>query len=608
MTEILDEVIQFNFPSKFTLSDSTKLEFVGSSLQLKLIDNPAETFNQPFTSDTGFTYDSSKTEFTGGVVQQKDVTPANSTFFASYETTINGSWGDGDLTATVTGGATISGGYLDLTGTGDFVDYDADLNADSQQTGAIRLIFQPNYSGTPSTRGNIFTISQASGSTNNTITVAHLETTGDLRISILSNLGANIVAADLGVWSPTSGVDYEFELNYDITVGATRLFVDGTQFGSTQTGTGTRSININLLRVGANPLSTQDINGKIGYFLVFNAVQHTADYTPVPCPACPRYVTDVITLPAFTYTGLGDIQAFTDFLTTENNFPYYVLNGLWWNGATWTTSNNTYAQATPALTVAAQIDSLPAADTLTVKIITDDSNDQMDVDDLTVEYTGQLYPTDNPYATWNDILQTDELITWAETSVSSPAFTALKYIVQIDAQDKYWTGSVWADSDGTYAQSNTVSELSDNFATLDLSLGVDSTFKFFLHSDDGTVTPSLTTITVTYDFYEVPTVINECIITGHVKDMSGNPVDGAQLKFYEQDPFWHGDTLISLEKTILTDSQGYFEESIVETASVSRTISVQITYSSGGEIIFTQQFNNIIIPNQTSARLADLIT
>jgi hypothetical protein len=80
-------------------------------------------------------------------------------------------------------------------------------------------------------------------------------------------------------------LQYEFELNWDITAGASRLFVNGKQFGATITATGVRNSSIGLLRVGGGYDSTSPLASNFGIekLIIFNTVQNTADYTPGYC-------------------------------------------------------------------------------------------------------------------------------------------------------------------------------------------------------------------------------------------------------------------------------------------------------------------------------------
>ena len=96
---------------------------------------------------------------------------------------------------------------------------------------------------------------------------------------MFNSSGSEITSQLLPVWSPTAGQEYEFELNWDITNGEIRLFVDGVQHGSTITATGTRSSDIGLVRVGTtwHAISFPP-DCEIDDFSIFDKVQHTSDY------------------------------------------------------------------------------------------------------------------------------------------------------------------------------------------------------------------------------------------------------------------------------------------------------------------------------------------
>lgn len=365
-----------------------------SSVSDQLEDNASQTYNQAFTSSTGFTFDSNDTEFSGGQVQQLDQAPADATFYANYTSDINGTWGDGTLTGTGTGSPAVSGGKLDLKNGSKYVDYPGTDNASTAtQTGAIRFTFTPDYTGSPAS--NLTLISVGNTTNSNSLIRIRQQSSGLLNVVILDNAAATIVNAGFGTWSPTSGTDYEFELNYDVTAGATRLFIAGTQVSTTKAGTGTRTAgDIDTIRVGGQlPTATETTDGDYDDLILFDTVQHTANYTPGASIPQNKYVTDVITLPTFTYSGDGTTQSFDAFATTEANSPRYVLNGEYWNGSAWVTSSDTYATASSKADVNANISTLTVSDTLIVKVITDNGASQMSVDDLTVTYTGQANTT-----------------------------------------------------------------------------------------------------------------------------------------------------------------------------------------------------------------------
>ena len=301
------------------------------------------TVSYPFTTSGNYTYDNTLVEVTGGVAKLKDLRPANATFFAGYGTDINGNWGGGTLTGSATGGAAVADGKLDLAhGDVRYVDYDADLNADSQQVGCVRFVVIPNYSGSPSGDRTFFFACKADGDADNTVFMRH-KTTGAIMILVYDQTGATIINYDTPTWSPVAGTSYEIELNWDITTGATRVFVDGTQLGTTQTGTGTRSADIAHLRIGSN-LNGSDVSDfKIDYFLVFSAVQHTANYTPGDAPSSTIYSTANPTIYPASTVDADAIEAFTATVTEAGSDLIKAVidrggTDYYWDGAAWSTS------------------------------------------------------------------------------------------------------------------------------------------------------------------------------------------------------------------------------------------------------------------------------
>jgi hypothetical protein len=201
----------------------------------------------------------------------------SATFYATYKTNINGTQGYGTLTGTAYNGASVSNGKLDLTGGGlKHVVYDATKNADFQQLGAIKFKLTPNFSGSPADIREIFTICKSYTELNKNTILLYVGATGHLTMVISDVTGTPIKVKDFGVWSPTSGTQYEFELDINITDGATRLFINGIQFGTTVTETGTRTSDIACLLLGC-----KDTNGTDFYiedFVAYNYPQHAADY------------------------------------------------------------------------------------------------------------------------------------------------------------------------------------------------------------------------------------------------------------------------------------------------------------------------------------------
>lgn len=320
----------------------------------------------------------------------------SATFFVDYNTSINGKWGLGTLTGTAFNGAAIDGnGFLDLTGgsAAKYVTYPAASNGELVQTGCIRFTIKPNYSGAPSAIQLIAGVEKTSGNVNR-IFIGH-HSGGYIYAYIYDSTGTAIInGTNLGAWSPTSGTEYEFEYNFDVTNGATRLFIDGTQLGATQTDTGTRSTDIDNIRIGS--LFGLNTDFSINEVALFNKVQHITNFS---------YNTTVLTNPpeieltndAIVLTGGQTFNSMTNFLDTSNisgsdRLGYVVSTdgGTIWqyhNGSSWTTSNE-YLESNTQAEIAANIATLTFTDRIMFKvyIYSNTGSTTPDVDDIVLTY------------------------------------------------------------------------------------------------------------------------------------------------------------------------------------------------------------------------------
>jgi len=486
--------------------DSDKIRIESGVAALDPQDDPSETFNQDFSSSTGFTFNASATEFTAGQLQQIDMRTADATFAATYTTDVNGTWGDGTLTGTAVGGASVSSGKLDLSSDDlRYVEYSAPSNLDGVQTGAVKFKVTPNYSGTPASSQYFLSTTFARGSLVNTIEYIH-KSNGALSYAYYNSSGVLIVSKEIA-WSPTSGVEYEVEFNFDMDAGIQNTFIDGVLVKNSTTvaaGARTNTATLAIVGTGRGVAPAETSNYEIDDIIFFDTLQHTTaggNYTPGYTVPETIYDGDVITLPTFTYSGIGHIQSFDLFATTEGNAPRYVTNGQYWNGAAWVASDDSFAQANTVADVNTNISTLTAADTITMKIITDDSAVQMSVDDLTITYTGEItpYPTDNPTIDIDTAI-TGDIKSWSSfvTSIVAVGSDSVTFALSNDGGStyKYWNGA-WSTSDGTFAQSASATDTNTNIVTFPIATG-GMKIRLFLHSDDGSTTPTIGNLDVNY--------------------------------------------------------------------------------------------------------------
>lgn len=625
----LTQMINYDTAGNFTF-DSNQIQFTSGHAELRLIDNPSQAFTQNYSSSSGFTFDSDNTEFTGGVMRQVDQRPAGATLYASFASTVNANWASGSTTATASGGAAIVGSKLDLTGGGskNLSFAGAGNITTATQTGAIRFRLTLNYNGSPSANQAFFSFGD-SATGKNLIQVSHL-TNGNLFLLGSDENGNNIFSNTLINFPGTAGETSELEINWDANQGKVWAFGQGFLFAEIDVSPFNRSSLQDLLVFGDTiQLNSPGADFSLDHVLFFDTVQHTTNYTPTLDYPDTIYFADEITLPAFSYSGLGSIQAFTAATLTDSNAPHYTLNNRYWNGSAWVVSNLSYAQSNTASQVSANITTFPVSDMVSVKVITDAGNSQMSCDLLTLTYTGEIYPQTNPTIVNNSGVEADALLTFA-SSLSASGSDAVRFIIQVQGIDKYWNGSAWVTSDGTYSQANPVSTISTNITTLDISDGVLVKIKVFLHSGDGSSTPTITSVTLGYDFFvSPPDDPNRCIAYAFLNDMIGllTPTQTALLivELPTDQGFIYGDRFIApYIRKFAVNSNGYVETTdaylqtpdttasnagIVETETLDLSpykFTIQYTNSDGNQVNLTTE--GVQIPNQVSVNLVELLS
>lgn len=514
----------FTYSSIYTFN-SSEINISSATALLALQDKTTQVYSQDFGSSASFIFDSTKAEFSAGQAQQVDLQPSGSIFGASYTSDEDlEDWSIGNRTGSLNGAATVSSGKLDCSG--QVVAYCKYLTtAVPLNIGTIRFKFTPDYSGVPGSNQWIFNDVATSGFAND----FQLYHSGSGNIQLFVREGSSVfISVVLGSWLPTSGQEYEFEVDYDFTNGETRVFIDGTQLGSLTTSTGTRSSNGRFI-LGAEWSESTPFDGLFDDVIIFDSVQHTTNYTAGYSVPVNKYTQSIVELPQFIYLDCGDVQNYDAITITESGDPRYTFNNQYWGGTSWSTSDNTYAQANPSSDVEVNISSLEASSVLNVKISFTDSTSQSSVDDLNIEYTGQKYSTSNPTIETVTTFRTDGLVSFSETSTGSTD-TLLRHTLVVDSTDTYWTGLAWSSADGTYTQTNLSSDINTNAATLTTELSIDIGVKSFLHTDTDCSTPELNQIDATFSLAGVPPTMNSHTYYGYFKNPDNTNLTGKTVQ------------------------------------------------------------------------------
>lgn len=579
-----------------------------------------QAYNYPilFTSDTGMTYDSSKSEFASSVARQTNQY-LPSTFVATYSNSIDANYSVGSGTGVATNGAAIVNEYLDLTHNDiRYVTYtsDSSTNWDLSTEGAIRLKFIPNYSGTPVDMMCLCSFSDGVFSKN--ITEIMHKTNGHLTARVYSSSGSAIL--EIGTtFSPVSGTEYIIEFNMDLTTGASRFFVDGTQLGLTSSVISAARTSPTHLKIGTVYNGSYKSNFKIADFQIFPTPQHTANHSASYTLPETVYSETTITTPELAHTGPGTITAFNSFASTNSNAKFTINinqsgNYLYWNGANWAVSNGTYAQSTDASTFNANVGSLPilGASYGQFKVHFPDQNTQGSVTSLTANTQESSYHLSGWVKTSSGI-SISSLTSLTET-VTKPTNTNIQYVIELNGSPRYWNGSSWATSDLSFTQSNSIATLTSNLSTL---TPTNSTARFYaiLNTTDEKITPSIDNLEVVSDFGGVVTDTPEtCIVYGYIKDLGANPISGVtvtvQLSEDATEYREAASNLTSNKLVTTSDVNGYWSFSLIRSSEFEGSGTYKISFLKSGVLNIKTNGGNPItfqVPDQTSVDLSSII-
>lgn len=169
----------------------------------------------------------------------------------------------------------FGGASLNLLGSEEKrIEYDVDNISSMIQTGTINFFIKFNYTGSPVTNIGLIDIKNPADN-NNRIVITH-ETDGRMYFKIYNQIGVEIVNINFSWAADTNW--HNIELDFDLNSGATRSFIDGTQYGATSTATGSRINVTGSISIGS--ISTNISNQWMDDIAFFSSVKHTLSFTP----------------------------------------------------------------------------------------------------------------------------------------------------------------------------------------------------------------------------------------------------------------------------------------------------------------------------------------
>ncbi len=200
-----------------------------------------------------------------------------------------------------------------------------------------------------------------------------------------------------------------------------------------------------------------------------------------------------------------------------------------------------------------------------------------EVDDLAVfsavQHTANYTPgqavanINNPTIKPNAPIGADSLAAFSAV-LAAAGNDAVKFVIDVDGTKRYWNGTAWADSSG-YVQSNDPTDIDANAGSL-LSQGSLITPIAYLHSDDGSTTPELDEMELSYDHFVPPDADPKiCIIAGYLRDPNNKLLFNTKVRatllaegYLDGKNYW----VSSRTVTAVSSEDGYFEIDLIRSS------------------------------------------
>ncbi len=176
------------------------------------------------------------------------------------------------------------------------------------------------------------------------------------------------------------------------------------------------------------------------------------------------------------------------------------------------------------------------------------------------------YSTNNPKLVLPGTFQADDLLSFtSDVTVTAP--DEIRHILLDDGVRKYFNGSIWLNSDGSYAQSNTGADINTNIGLLDVGSAL--TLETFLHSDTGATTPSIISASIGFELeFGEPARPADCLVFGWIFDQKNLPIGNVEVRVTTPGLYHGSHAVLGTGRTTKTDVNGRWELLLMETATL----------------------------------------
>jgi hypothetical protein len=238
----------------------------------------------------------------------------------------------------------------------------------------------------------------------------------------------------------------------------------------------------------------------------------------------------------------------------------------------------------------------------------------------TAKYSAAYTPTTPPQTKYSILnpsiinssgISAGALYSLAESAIK-PTGTEIKYNVSVAGQAMYPVAGVWGNSDRTYSQAVTASQLNTDFPALDIHAGKTILLEAFLHSPTGDTTPSISLATWGYDLYpSTATLPNVVKLYLRGRDLFGDyaSLQGMKLRVSNDKAFFNqGYLQLPFYKEVAFDDLGYLHMELLETATCGEDLDFKIVYNDPNTSTEkTIAYTAFQVPNTPQSDLKDLL-
>jgi hypothetical protein len=185
----------------------------------------------------------------------------------------------------------------------------------------------------------------------------------------------------------------------------------------------------------------------------------------------------------------------------------------------------------------------------------------------TIKLIGASYTTSNVTIIVNEEIQIEGLSSFSESSIKTGS-DAIRYTLSKNDTWYYYSSlsGSWIESNGTYSQTNSASQIT-LYARQFSHTPVATKFKAYLHSDNGTTTPSLDNVRIIYNFGGTSNPVNITTVWGYSLNSDGTP-NVTEIKAYLNKAItnYSNNTLVRKTEitTIPNSITGYWELELID--------------------------------------------